>query len=300
LNVIDPRLLEQLADALGTSPGLIEKDWYVVHALKALAALDLGTASLVFTGGTCLSKAWKLIQRFSEDVDFKAIVPENYGRAQRRALRKAITDALVAAGFGLIEETARDEGRFFILQLDYGSTFPVQIGLRPHIQIEVSLRRPKLSAITRPVSSFAAEARREAPEIAGILCADPIETAAEKLSALAWRVLSQRARSEGTGDPSMIRHLHDLAALESHVTDAPAFVGLTREVVALDVGRGDPNRPQEIAELLPAMLKELTSSPHWRSDYDTFIRSVSYAASDQSISFDDALAACTRLVARFP
>jgi hypothetical protein len=293
----DPQLVQQIADTLGTDPGLIEKDWHVVRALKTLAALDLGEARLVFTGGTCLSKAWGLIQRFSEDVDFKAVVPESYSRSQRRELRKAVEASLLDVGFLLAAAPkVGDEGRFFIIYLDYGSAFPTLNGLRSHIQVEVSLRTPKLPAIARSVQSFVAQAGRSAAEVAAIDCADPVETAAEKLSALAWRVLSHERGGVGE-DPSMIRHLHDLAALETRAAAAASFAALARDIASLDSGRGSAGRPQEFNALLRAMLADLTAKPHWRTDYEMYIRAVSYAPDTQTILFDSALAALTRLIA---
>lgn len=46
----------------------IEKDWWVVQTLRLVFDMDVGK-HMVFKGGTSLSKAWKLIERFSEDVD---------------------------------------------------------------------------------------------------------------------------------------------------------------------------------------------------------------------------------------
>lgn len=292
----DTQLIEQIADTLGTSPGLVEKDWHVVRALKALSELDLEPVHLVFTGGTCLSKAWGIIQRFSEDIDFKADVPTDFSRPQRRELRAAIETALTRRDFSMVEPAmVRDEGRFFILKLDYASAFPVLTGLRPHIQVEVSLRTPKLAAVPRSVQSFVGKVQGAAPEVSAIGSADPIETAAEKLSALAWRVLSRQSDS-AKHDASMIRHLYDLAALEGQVTDRKGFDALTREIVGLDQGRGDQARPKEFRALLQAMLDDLRTHVHWERDYETFIRQVSYATDDRAISFKDAMAAVERLV----
>ena len=55
------------------SPGLVEKDWHVVKALAAIAAVDSGDFRLVFGGGTALSRAHKLTKRMSEDVDLKIV-----------------------------------------------------------------------------------------------------------------------------------------------------------------------------------------------------------------------------------
>lgn len=42
----------------------IEKDWWVVHTLSLVFSMKCAP-SLVFKGGTSLSKGWNLIQRFS-------------------------------------------------------------------------------------------------------------------------------------------------------------------------------------------------------------------------------------------
>ena len=55
------------------SPTLVEKDWYVVKALAALAAATVAPFQLVFSGGTALSRAHRLIRRMSEDIDLKIV-----------------------------------------------------------------------------------------------------------------------------------------------------------------------------------------------------------------------------------
>jgi hypothetical protein len=71
--------LQVAASASGRPPHLLEKDIWVVWALSALFESPLG-AHLVFKGGTALSKAYKAIRRFSEDVDLtydiRALAPE--------------------------------------------------------------------------------------------------------------------------------------------------------------------------------------------------------------------------------
>lgn len=54
----------------GVADTIIEKDFWVCWCLKRLFGLPKGTtASLVFKGGTSLSKAFGAIRRFSEDID---------------------------------------------------------------------------------------------------------------------------------------------------------------------------------------------------------------------------------------
>ena len=66
----DERLeaLVQAANVSGRPPHLLEKDVWVVWSLRHLFAAPYAP-HLVFKGGTSLSKAYGVIQRFSEDVD---------------------------------------------------------------------------------------------------------------------------------------------------------------------------------------------------------------------------------------
>lgn len=67
------------ADRLGRPAHLLEKDVWVVWAIQQLFGSPIGT-NLVFKGGTSLSKAYRIIDRFSEDVDLtfdiRALIPD--------------------------------------------------------------------------------------------------------------------------------------------------------------------------------------------------------------------------------
>lgn len=63
-------LFGESAAARGVANTIIEKDFWVCWTLRRIFALPKGeTASLVFKGGTSLSKAYNAIRRFSEDID---------------------------------------------------------------------------------------------------------------------------------------------------------------------------------------------------------------------------------------
>ncbi|GHT25128.1 nucleotidyltransferase [Bacteroidia bacterium] len=71
------RVLREAYLKTGLQPFIIEKDWWVVQTLRLITQLDVAK-HLVFKGGTSLSKAWGLIDRFSEDIDL-AINREFFG-----------------------------------------------------------------------------------------------------------------------------------------------------------------------------------------------------------------------------
>lgn len=69
--------LAQASRESGITIKALEKDWWVTLTLRALFQTKYAD-SLIFKGGTSLSKCWKLIERFSEDIDI-AIDPELFG-----------------------------------------------------------------------------------------------------------------------------------------------------------------------------------------------------------------------------
>ena len=62
-------IFSEAAAQLGIRPTIIEKDFWVCIVLKLLFVKSRFGQSLVFKGGTSLSKAHRLIERFSEDID---------------------------------------------------------------------------------------------------------------------------------------------------------------------------------------------------------------------------------------
>jgi predicted nucleotidyltransferase component of viral defense system len=70
LSPADQRLYcEQAQSKLNLPPASIEKDFWVSWTLRELFNLPGWGGHLSFKGGTSLAKAWKLIERFSEDID---------------------------------------------------------------------------------------------------------------------------------------------------------------------------------------------------------------------------------------
>src|ERR1700720_521656 len=95
LNRDDRRLLcEQARAELGLPAESIEKDFWVCWTLRELFTLAEWGQRLTFKGGTSLSKGWKLIERFSEDIDvvidreFLGFGAEHLGSKQMSKLQK--------------------------------------------------------------------------------------------------------------------------------------------------------------------------------------------------------------------
>ena len=105
------------ANRLGAPVGNIEKDFWVCWTLDALYhQLPDGQPRLLFKGGTSLSKAYGLIERFSEDIDVTVFRDdldvavsvaelEALSNKKRRAKLDAIRDACRAYVTGALRDS---------------------------------------------------------------------------------------------------------------------------------------------------------------------------------------------------
>ena len=105
----DPRLLtiavRRVADQTGIPAAHIEKDFWLTEALRRMAAVaDAERFTLLFKGGTSLSKAFRLIERFSEDVDVLVVLPTGSKGEQDRLLRRLIDEAAMGCGLSAFAE----------------------------------------------------------------------------------------------------------------------------------------------------------------------------------------------------
>lgn len=169
LNLTDEQRRTSLIQA-GINSGIpaksIEKDWWVTLTLKALFQTPY-VESLIFKGGTSLSKCWKLIQRFSEDIDI-ALDPRVVGmeyadhpsrgylsRLKKRgcdfttnALKNALAEQFLALGVPegtltieaeAIEPTMTDKDPQTLF-VKYTSLFEPNPYLADEVKIEVGIR----------------------------------------------------------------------------------------------------------------------------------------------------------------
>lgn len=275
-----------------------------MRIIAALISVNTSAMRLVFSGGTSLSKGFGLIQRFSEDLDFKVILPETgFNRDECRSYRRQLVDAIRkgSSEWSLHDDDiqSRNQGRFFNCQITYQQNFAPVIVLRSHIKLEVIFKPPALPVEEKPLQSFIAQAMGQQPEVPAIACVSPIETAADKLSALTWRVLS-RQRGNKQDDPTLIRHLHDLAALENFITAYEDFPHLVVTVLEKDTGRDKDLNLSAILpiERLQRMLQCLEDDPVYGDEYERFVTGMSYAAEDERSSFSQALDTARRIVSQ--
>jgi hypothetical protein len=108
-------IFTEIATQKGMTPFAVEKDWWVSRTLEIIFQMPIAQ-HLVFKGGTSLSKAWKLINRFSEDIDL-AIDKEFFegyhgeiSKTQIGKLRKVAGAYTTGTFFEELQEEFRDKG----------------------------------------------------------------------------------------------------------------------------------------------------------------------------------------------
>lgn len=89
-------IFNAIATEKGMNPFAVEKDWWVSRTLEIIFSMDIAK-HLVFKGGTSLSKAWKLINRLSEDIDL-SIDREFFFTPDKDWSKKEVTEVRKQAG----------------------------------------------------------------------------------------------------------------------------------------------------------------------------------------------------------
>lgn len=162
---------QMVDEKIGLQSVSVEKDFWVCWTLRELFRLPRVGTHLTFKGGTSLSKAWKLIERFSEDIDIIVdkealgfgggaapdMAPSNKQRKTRLeelmnasrdwvqgllqpALASAIEAALGGSGWQLEVDPDMADGQCLLFH--YPSAFsPGAAGyVRPVVKIELGAR----------------------------------------------------------------------------------------------------------------------------------------------------------------
>jgi hypothetical protein len=196
-------IFNAIATEKGMTPFAVEKDWWVSRTLEITFQMEIAK-HLVFKGGTSLSKAWKLINRFSEDIDL-AFDREFFGftgdlgKNQRDKLRKTagayvdtvfypnLMEAFKEVGFinvNIVLEEGNESDRDRKINLYYPNVIPTTGYLEPRVQLEISCRSLREPFTTQTFGSLVDEVYAD-KEFAGPLfevpTVNPERTLLEKL-----------------------------------------------------------------------------------------------------------------------
>jgi len=229
----DPEFNELLAivsSEKGIDITLVEKDYWIMHALYSLQQQGI---EFELKGGTSLSKGYGLIHRFSEDIDIH--IRTNYGlviegkedKAEVREGRKQLYDLLARKitidGIVRVERDYefddKDKYRSGGIRLFYESRTPALAGLKAGILLEVGFDTV-IPNTPRPISSWIWEhlcalnmqnsyINNTAP---AVLCYHPGYTLVEKLQTII-RKYRNRDKAGSVGNKNFMRQYYDVYCL---------------------------------------------------------------------------------------
>lgn len=297
---INKTIVEDIATELVIHPSFIEKDFYAVKVLDTISQFSYENAKLVFTGGTSLSKGYKLIKRFSEDIDFRVITNPSFTRSQRKTLRETIIQNLKAIpDLKFLDATLKkkNESKFFSFYIEYPKTFDVDTSLREDLKLEFTFENNLLPIEKCNIQSLIDEFTRSEEKIE-IDCISPVEIGANKVSALMWRLdIRNRNKNQGdiANDSTIIRHLHDLSALERLILNNN-FISAVKQSFDADKGRSGSNNNILLAEFAEQTLNKLKIDNLYAKEYENYVEVLSYASDAEAIDFKTALASFERIV----
>ncbi|QHI37496.1 hypothetical protein IMCC3317_28750 [Kordia antarctica] len=227
-------IINQVSSKTGLLPVVVEKDLWVMIALQAIFSTEIAK-HIVFKGGTSLSKAWGIIERFSEDIDlainrsffdFKG----DLNRSQVKNLRKAsckyvdqkfpklLKKALLKNGVKEFElnvtEFEESDTDPLAIELKYNSLVEKQEYLQPRILIEISSRsliepfeNRELSSLIRTV--YPKHKFVDKPIVVPTVI--PTRTLIEKMFLLHEEF--QKPKERKIRSERMTRHLYDISRL---------------------------------------------------------------------------------------
>ena len=146
------KYIEQVAKKYNVAPALIEKDYF---AFLLLSELNKAIPGLLFKGGTCLSSAFHIIDRFSEDIDL-TLDNNHYGRAKNTNANHKVFEVCDKLGFVVINKEKaklRSHASFNRYLIEYPFHY-LNDAIKKTIQVEMVFLQKSYPSETKKANSL--------------------------------------------------------------------------------------------------------------------------------------------------
>ncbi|MCP4475631.1 MAG: nucleotidyl transferase AbiEii/AbiGii toxin family protein [Gammaproteobacteria bacterium] len=276
--------IEDLAELLELSEYVIEKDLYLTEAIALVSQIANEFYELVFQGGTSLSKAHRIIERMSEDCDFRIVLKNSEHSLSKEKRRKTLRDfrhhliaTLQKHGFSIDENAVmtRNEGQFMEIRASYPSLFEHAAPLKPYIALEFFLADVKITPEKKRVTTLVRQIFGDDIAHSEFLINSMaiVETAAEKWVGLTRRIATSKHR-EYYHNPHLVRHLYDLYQIHSLYPLSEAFDSLAVRIALDDRTHYKTHNSdyyKNPANEIRRAMDELSYSKDWYANWNKFI-----------------------------
>ena len=261
---------------------------------------------LIFSGGTCLSKAHGLIGRMSEDIDIKVFLKPpatplslKFGRRSRlKALHESVLRVFQQLNLPLINSDGgrnphvRDQYRYCRIGAGYRSAYELHTSLRSELQLEL-IERPPLLPFGKRAFGYLHENLTRLPRTSevSINCISVSEAVAEKVLSLlrrcAWK---WHGYQQGKMDQALVRHIYDVARIAENASGTLREAqGIFAALVDKDRAEFEGQNPEFDArpvQVLQETLAQAKSHRELRARYEDTLLPLVYEPS--APSYDEA------------
>lgn len=214
------------AEKFGYEQSHVEKDYWVSKILRDISLSEYADKTY-FKGGTSLSKAYGLIERFSEDLDLFVFTGDKGASKQaEKTLNRNLSKYIAEHNNDIYQEALSESGgNYRKLYFSYNNVFQ-SIGLKEHLEVEIKscdlqdkqqMFYPVDTRIIKPIATAFLENIGRADLITSygmepfeIRCINPRKTICDKISRLVKLSYNENAAALL---PKHIRDVYDLSAL---------------------------------------------------------------------------------------
>ena len=278
-------IIEQVSIDTGRASAVVEKDYYVTMILRLLA---LRLPNVVFKGGTSLSKGYKIIDRFSEDIDIT--FDEHIGEGRRKKLKnvilKEICEELKMPIVNFADTQSDRDYNAYLFK--YDSVFAIEADKMPsYVKLETALGSYAFPTQEMPITNYIGEylEKIEEMEFEHVYGLDrfemklqsPARTYIDKIFALCDYYMQGKSKRYS-------RHLYDIYKLAQLVVFDADFHELFHEV--REHRKTMKICPSAVDSIDLAMLiRKWCKEDFYKEDYQTI---TSYFAND-IVSYEDTI-----------
>ena len=278
-------IISIVSERKNVTTDIVEKDYYVTMILYLLSQKEI---EIIFKGGTSLSKAYGVIDRFSEDIDIT--FKEHLGESRRKKLKynilKPIAEDLeieIKNWKDIESDKNYNHYDFYYNSVSDNSNFS---GLSPFVKLETALMSYSFPTERRQISNYIYDTlKNEEPELIKKYNLIPFEmsvqcinrTLADKIFAVCDYYLQGKAQRNS-------RHLYDIFKLLNYVEIDEEFVELMMKVREHRKTVGEKIAPaaNENVDILQ-LAREIYDSRFYENDYHNTTENIISDEIDYSI-----------------
>ncbi len=287
------QIINLTSEYFGMDAALIEKDYFVTLFLKKAKEVIPG---LVFKGGTSLSKCYKIIDRFSEDLDL-TLDTEHFTQSQKRNSVKALGDICEELGLTLVNRQQIEEhthGNYNCYDIEYPIILASE-SITPGLKVEMTYIQKSYPYEIVKASSYIADflAQNGNADIIAEYALEPFDMKVQSLE----RTLIDKVFALGDYylSNAMLRtsrHIYDISRLLTKVDlSAPTMKALVASV------RNDRSTNKTCLSAqngvdVPGLLRKIIEEETFKKDYE----GITAKLLTKPVSYDEAIEAIEKVI----